>query len=132
MNGGLRLITTHPKPIPPGVEHSPSDHCKVIGTGNIHKKEETDEMAIIKVPYTIIHPWAVMIYNQGIRYFALCWTGKRTHAKDTSIHDIFCLNIDQCLKCSYVHTCYTAYNDGLLEACISRTPDSNEERQLAF
>lgn len=37
-----------------------------------------------------------------------------------------------CVDSKYVQTCYIACNGELLEVCISRIPDSNEERQLTF
>lgn len=59
----------------------------MIGTRKVHVKEEPDEVSIIKMPYTVIHPWAMMVYTNKHFSFVLVLysTEKHTHAKDTSI-----------------------------------------------
>jgi len=56
-----------------GLHYPSSYHKNVVETGYIHKEQKAYEMAMVKVPNTIIYPRAMMVLATLALAFSLEW-----------------------------------------------------------
>jgi hypothetical protein len=65
-------------------EHSTGYHCEVIGTSKVYIEEKPNEVSIVEMPYAVVHPRTMVVYNILKFSFVFTHSERRTHAENTS------------------------------------------------